>query len=85
MIKACLNGPRGRDEHPALPIAAHELATAAAEAVAVGAQDIHMHPRDDSGRESLAAADINSAVRAIRLASPGVPVGVSTKPVDRRC
>jgi uncharacterized protein (DUF849 family) len=56
----------------------HELATAAAEAVAVGAQAIHMHPRDDSGRESLAAADIASAVRAIRLASPGVPVGVST-------
>lgn len=77
-IKACLNGPRGRDEHPAVPIAPHELATAAAAAVAAGAQAIHMHPRDGSGRESLAAADIASAVRAVRLASPGVPIGIST-------
>jgi uncharacterized protein (DUF849 family) len=77
-IKACLNGPRGSDEHPAVPIAPHELATAAAAAVSAGAQAVHMHPRGDSGRESLSAADIAAVVRAVRLAIPGVPVGVST-------
>jgi uncharacterized protein (DUF849 family) len=77
-IKACLNGPRGREEHPAVPTKPHELATAAAEAVAAGAQAIHMHPRADNGGESLAAIDIGAAVRAVRLASPRVPVGVST-------
>ena len=61
-----------------MPIAPHELATAAAAAVAAGAQAVHMHPRGESGRESLAAADIAAAVRAVRLASPGAPVGVST-------
>jgi uncharacterized protein (DUF849 family) len=78
MIKACLNGPRGRDEHPAVPTTPPELASAAAGAVAAGAQAIHMHPRGDNGAESLVAADIAAAVRAVRRTVPGIPIGVST-------
>jgi len=77
-VKVCLNGRRRRDEHPAIPIAAQELATAGAAAVAAGAQAVHMHPRAGNGAESLAASDIAAAVRAVRIASPGVPIGVST-------
>jgi uncharacterized protein (DUF849 family) len=78
VIKACLNGNRSRDEHPAVPITPDELATAAAAAIAAGAQAVHMHPRAGDGRESLAATDIAAAVGAVRHASPGVPIGVST-------
>jgi uncharacterized protein (DUF849 family) len=77
-VKACLNGPRRRDEHPALPITPEELAQAAAAAVAAGAQAVHLHARSGDGRESLLATDIGAAVRAVRRASPGVPIGVST-------
>jgi uncharacterized protein (DUF849 family) len=77
-IKVCVNGGRGREEHPGVPLTAAELAAAAAAAVAAGAEAVHMHPRDARGRESLLAADVGAAVAAVRRACPGVPVGVST-------
>jgi uncharacterized protein (DUF849 family) len=77
-MKACLNGRRGHDEHPAVPVTPAELAAAAAGAAAAGAEAIHLHPRDASGRESLLAADVGAAVAAVRQACPGVPVGVTT-------
>jgi uncharacterized protein (DUF849 family) len=51
-----------------------ELARDAAACVAAGAGAIHMHPRDEAGRETFAVDD---CVRAVREAC-GVPVGVST-------
>lgn len=77
-IKACLNGGRAVDEHPALPSSPAELAEAAAGAAAAGAEAVHIHPRDAEGVESLAAADIGAAVAAVRARCPGLPVGVST-------
>ena len=40
---------------------------------------VHVHPRNERGLESLLAADIVAAVRAIRAEAPGVPVSVSTR------
>lgn len=77
-IKACLNGSRRRDEHPGVPISAEELATAAAGAVAAGAEALHLHPRDRVGAQSLHAGDVAAAITAVRRACPGVPVGVTT-------
>jgi len=77
-LKACLNGGRTRAEHPAVPVTATELARAAAQAVAAGAEAVHLHPRGADGAESLEAADIGAAVEAVRAACPGTPVGVST-------
>jgi uncharacterized protein (DUF849 family) len=77
-MKACLNGARRPGEHPALPLTAEEIGAAAAEAVTAGAEALHVHPRDRRGEESLAAADIGTAVAAVGSAVPGVPVGVST-------
>lgn len=77
-IKVCLNGGRGRAEHPDVPITASELAREAAAAVAAGAEAVHLHPRSADGAESLAAEDVGAAVAAVRRACPGTPVGVST-------
>jgi uncharacterized protein (DUF849 family) len=77
-IKVCVNGSRGRDEHPRVPLTPAELAAAAAAAVAAGAEAVHMHPRDPRGAESLLAADVGAAVAAVRRECPSVPVGVST-------
>ncbi|MEU8660418.1 3-keto-5-aminohexanoate cleavage protein [Actinoplanes philippinensis] len=77
-LKACLNGGRRRDEHPAVPITAGELAAEAVAAVAAGAEAAHVHPRDRAGAESLAAEDVAAAVVAVRRGCPGVPVGVTT-------
>ncbi|MDP9847919.1 3-keto-5-aminohexanoate cleavage protein [Streptosporangium lutulentum] len=78
MIKACLNGSRTPGDHPALPVTPLELAEAARETREAGADAVHMHPRDAAGRESLSAVHVGAAVRAVRQACPGLPVGVST-------
>jgi uncharacterized protein (DUF849 family) len=77
-MKACLNGGRSRDDHPAVPLTPAQLAASAAAAVAAGAEAVHLHPRHADGRESLLAADVAAAVAAVRRACPATPVGVST-------
>jgi uncharacterized protein (DUF849 family) len=77
-LKACLNGKRGRYEHPAVPVTPADLAREAAAAVAAGAEAVHLHARGQDGPESLRAADVGAAVVAVRQACPATPVGVST-------
>src|SRR5829696_1254900 len=78
MVKACLNGGRSRDDHPAVPITADELAADAAACVAAGAGALHIHPRDPEGEQTLEAEAIAAALQAVRAAVPGVPVGGTT-------
>ncbi|KAB1912444.1 hypothetical protein F8274_13795 [Micromonospora sp. AMSO31t] len=89
MLKACLNGGRGRHEHPAVPVTPDELAAEAVRCAVAGVTAVHVHPRNAGGAESLDPAVIAAAVTAIRAAGPGLPVGVSTgawiapEPADR--
>jgi uncharacterized protein (DUF849 family) len=76
-LQAALNGPYTKDDHPAMPVTAAELAADARACVAAGARLIHQHTRDQHGRESLSADVIDAVVREVRAAC-GVPVGVST-------
>ncbi|MHC5262631.1 3-keto-5-aminohexanoate cleavage protein [Streptomyces sp. UC4497] len=78
MLQACLNGARSRAECSHLPVTPDELAAAARGAVAAGAEDIHLHPKDRDGRDTLDAAVVAAAVGAVRAAVAGVPVGVTT-------
>jgi len=77
VLKACLNGARPGDAHPAIPLTPDQLAAEARAAVDAGADALHIHPRDDRGRETLDAVHIDAAVLAVR-AAVDVPVGVST-------
>jgi uncharacterized protein (DUF849 family) len=78
LLQACVNGARDAVEHPWLSADATVVADDAARAVATGAHEVHVHPKDATGRDSLAADDVARWVWAIRAASPGVPVGVTT-------
>jgi uncharacterized protein (DUF849 family) len=75
LLEVALNGSR---EHPNVPRTPGQLAAEARAAVDAGAQVIHMHPFDDGGRETLAAAPSAAAVNAVRRACPGVPISLST-------
>jgi len=77
-VKACLNGGRTREQHPAVPLTPAELAADAVAARHAGAFAVHVHPRDANGRQTLEAAHCDAAVTAIRAAAPGLPVGLST-------
>ncbi|MTI17948.1 hypothetical protein E1162_11940 [Rhodobacteraceae bacterium RKSG542] len=78
MLQACLNGARTKSEHPLLPVSAGELAIAATQAIMAGADELHIHPRDAEGRESILPHDVASTLKAVRAAVPGVPIGIST-------
>ncbi|MEU5368845.1 3-keto-5-aminohexanoate cleavage protein [Streptomyces sp. NPDC005951] len=78
MLQVCLNGARTPHECADLPVTPDELATAAGEAVAAGAEDIHLHPKDRDGRDTLDADAVAAALDAVRTAVPGVPVGITT-------
>ncbi|MDQ3997676.1 MAG: 3-keto-5-aminohexanoate cleavage protein [Gemmatimonadota bacterium] len=75
LLEVALNGSR---EHPRVPRTPGQLADEARAAVEAGAQVVHMHAFDDSGRETLAAAPSAAAVDAVRCACPGVPISLST-------
>jgi uncharacterized protein (DUF849 family) len=77
-VKACLNGGRTRDEHPAVPLTPAELAADAVAVRQAGAFAVHVHPRDATGAQTLAARACDAAVVAIRAAVPRMPVGLST-------
>jgi uncharacterized protein (DUF849 family) len=88
LLQAALNGPWTKDDHPAVPVSADELARDAAACVAAGAGAVHLHPRDAEGRERLDATVVDAVVERVRAA--GVPVGVSTgawiePDLERRC
>jgi uncharacterized protein (DUF849 family) len=77
LLQVALNGPRARDEHPALPVTADALAADAAACAAAGAGAVHLHPRDADGEETLDPEVVDATVRVVRAACR-VPVGVST-------
>ena len=77
-VKACLNGGRTRDEHPAVPQAPAELAADALAVRHAAAFAVHVHPRDGGGVQTMDAGVCDAAVAAIRAAVPGMPIGIST-------
>ena len=79
MLQACLNGARSRQDHPKVPLTPGELALDAERVVAAGVAELHVHPRDAQGIETLAADHIAAALSAIRAKVPGIPVGISTR------
>ncbi|WP_017202946.1 3-keto-5-aminohexanoate cleavage protein [Microbacterium algeriense] len=78
LLQACVNGARDIAEHPWLSADATVVAADAARAVAAGAAEVHVHPKDAAGRDSLAPDDVARWLRAVREACPDVPVGVTT-------
>ena len=77
LLQASLNGPLTKEDHPALPVSADELARDALACKAAGAGAIHLHPRDQRGRERLDARVVNDVASRVRHTC-GLRVGVST-------
>ena len=89
LIKACINGARRPDAHPALPTTPVTIGWAAAAAVRAGAGAVHLHVRGPDREQSLQADDVARCLEAARRAIDKVPLGISTllsidKDPDRR-
>ena len=77
LLKACLNGARTPDQHPALPVTAEQVTTDARRVAAAGAGALHVHVKDAAGRDTFDADRLAEVLRAVRAVS-NVPVGVTT-------
>jgi uncharacterized protein (DUF849 family) len=77
ILQATLNGPRMKQEHPAVPITAAELRRDATACERAGARAFHIHPRDASGLERLEPPIVDAAVAAVRDVTRW-PVGVTS-------
>lgn len=72
IIAVAPNGGRlTKDDHPALPLDAHEIADTAAACADAGAVLLHLHVRGRDGRHSLDADNYGDAITAIRTAVGG--------------
>jgi len=78
LVKACLNGPRMKSEHEAVPVLSSEIASDVRHVADAGAGAVHFHPRARDGRETLDARSCGEAVSRVRELCPGVPIGLST-------
>ncbi|HEX8710868.1 MAG TPA: 3-keto-5-aminohexanoate cleavage protein [Terracidiphilus sp.] len=74
-VQAALNGAR---IHPAAPRSPEAIAEAARAAVDAGAQSVHVHAFDDSGRETLEGSACTRVLRAIRALCPDIPISLTT-------
>ncbi|WP_167409659.1 3-keto-5-aminohexanoate cleavage protein [Streptomyces africanus] len=77
MVQVCLNGPRTAADGTAVPLTPDSMADSAAQAVAAGATDIHVHPKTPCGRDTLSPRVLAETLSTIR-SRVRVPVGVTT-------
>ncbi|WP_192583240.1 3-keto-5-aminohexanoate cleavage protein [Streptomyces albicerus] len=77
MVQVCLNGVRGSGDGAVVPLSPGAMADSAAEAVAVGASDIHVHPKSPCGKDTLSGKAVAATLEEIR-SQVRVPVGVTT-------
>jgi uncharacterized protein (DUF849 family) len=77
MVQVCLNGARTAADGVRVPLSPEAVAASAAEAVAAGATDVHVHPKTPCGNDSLSPRVVAATLEAIR-ARVRVPVGVTT-------
>jgi uncharacterized protein (DUF849 family) len=79
MLQVCLNGARLPNGLPEIPVSPADLAAHATAAIAAGAQDIHVHPKNDDGTDTLDPDIVAATLTSIRAVIPGwVRVGVTT-------
>ncbi|HEX8498527.1 MAG TPA: 3-keto-5-aminohexanoate cleavage protein, partial [Actinomycetales bacterium] len=77
-LQACVNGSRRPGEHPALPVTLGQLADDVRAVVAAGADGVHLHVKDRDGADTLDGAHLAAVLAAVRAASPGTELGVTT-------
>jgi uncharacterized protein (DUF849 family) len=78
LLKACLNGARRPEDHPAVPLSADQIAADAAQCQAAGATAVHVHPRGMGSRETLEPDACAAVIEAVRDRNPRLPIGLTT-------
>ncbi|MDX5592804.1 3-keto-5-aminohexanoate cleavage protein [Pseudovibrio sp. SPO723] len=80
LIMCAPNGAqRTKEDHPAIPMNIAESIAASQEAVAAGAQAIHLHVRDEEGRHTLDGARYAELLQEFKLQLPDTVCQITTE------
>ena len=79
IMSAPTGARRLKDEHPGIPLSVEEVAQTAAEVAAAGADEIHLHVREDDGRHSLDVGRYREMMAAVADAAPDLVQQVTTE------
>jgi uncharacterized protein (DUF849 family) len=77
-LQACINGTRTPTDHPRIPITPDQIAADAAAAVEAGASNVHVHPKDSNGTDTLDPDVVARVIRMLRASVPSTPIGLTT-------
>lgn len=77
-MKVAVNGGRGSDETPHVPLTPAAIAAEAEAAVRSGADVVHAHARTPDGDQTIDPEHIAAMVRAVRERDPRIVVGTTT-------
>ena len=78
LLQVCPNGPHTREMNPRVPTTVEQISESVAAAVAAGATEVHVHPKDDNGKDSLHPDHVDAVVETLRDRHPELPIGVTT-------
>lgn len=70
---------RGKDDHPNLPISLPEILAEACACHDAGADWLHLHVRDETGRHSIDPGRYDEALTELARVVPGMPVQITTE------
>jgi uncharacterized protein (DUF849 family) len=77
-LQVSLNGSRTKQDHPAVPVTPSEIAGDVEKVFAAGARSVHLHARNEEGRESLQPEAVAATLTAIRQVCPNMELALST-------
>ena len=78
ILQAALNGARDASFHPGVPLSVEQVVKSAVAAVGAGANELHVHIRDDRGDESLNPQAVDAMIGALHAALPGTLIGINS-------
>ncbi|WP_442546128.1 3-keto-5-aminohexanoate cleavage protein (plasmid) [Arthrobacter sp. KN11-1C] len=78
IIKAAVNGGRNKEDHPATPVTAEEIAADARRMLFAGSDVVHAHARTPDSYQTIAGEHVGAMIRAVRQAAPGIVIGTTT-------
>jgi uncharacterized protein (DUF849 family) len=78
IVQAALNGARKSTDQPLVPQVQDDVVRSAIEAVAAGANELHIHVHSAADQESLRPEVVDPLMQALRSALPGTLIGISS-------
>ena len=79
IMSAPTGARRLKDDHPGIPLTTEEIAETAREVAEAGAEEFHLHVRDDDGVHSLEAGRYREAMAAVAEAAPDLDIQITTE------